>query len=302
MHTFGACPVTLRVKERMRLRPPQRRRCPAEELRHSLLGFDYVPDSDEALRTIFTCWAIWCESRKGCYDTQDEAVKVIQKRDSGALHEFHAAKPARKTKTSSKKNRSDVFLEVDEILASIHRDAIVAFTDGSSNPNPGPSGAGAWLSFLHPDRSGTTCTVESSAALGKGTNNRGELWGLGLALQLAKDLIVRNYALRSEVHIFSDSRYASDAVEEKTKNTENLALIIAVRKLYRSMLDAGFTIEFHWVKGHSGVAGNETADRLAGEASARSSNSGFTPAVLKERIRTGNFTCPEHPLQQLQLR
>ena len=60
------------------------------------------------------------------------------------------------------------------------------------------------------------------------------------------------------------------------------------------MLDVGFTIEFHWVKGHSGVVGNETADRLAGEASARSSNSGFTPAVLKERIRTGNFTCLEH--------
>jgi hypothetical protein len=64
-----------------------------------------------------------------------------------------------------------------KLLAAVPPCALISFTDGSANPNPGPCGGGALL------RDATGLWMEEAvAALGQGTNNLGELWGVGMAL------------------------------------------------------------------------------------------------------------------------
>ena len=70
-----------------------------------------------------------------------------------------------------------------EMVNGAPPNAIIAFTDGSSFGNPGPSGAGATVFF--PTRAGRQGrTRETTVALGESTNNFSELWGIGAALQM----------------------------------------------------------------------------------------------------------------------
>lgn len=134
---------------------------------------------------------------------------------------------------------------------------LVAYTDGSGTRAHLPSGAGVVVF------DGDVAVLEASRHLGNGTNNHAELSAVRVALAItdtpewrARQLIVR-----------SDSMYAIGALtapEAPREGAANERLITIVR----SMLD-GRRVTFEHVKGHSGIAGNERADELAGLARLR---------------------------------
>jgi ribonuclease HI len=134
---------------------------------------------------------------------------------------------------------------------------LVAYTDGSGTRSHLPSGAGVVVF------EGDVAVLEASRHLGNGTNNHAELSAIRVALAItntpewrARQLIVR-----------SDSMYAIGALtapEAPREGAANERLITIVR----SMLD-GRRVTFEHVKGHSGIAGNERADELAGIARLR---------------------------------
>ena len=133
------------------------------------------------------------------------------------------------------------------------------YTDGACRGNPGPGGWGALLSLGEHEK-------ELSGAEPLTTNNRMELTAVIRALEALKR--------PSEARIFTDSEYVRRGITEWVKSWKARGWKTADRKPVKNQdlwerldaLAAGHKIEWRWVKGHSGVPGNERVDRLANEA------------------------------------
>jgi len=136
---------------------------------------------------------------------------------------------------------------------------IEIYTDGACRGNPGPGGWGVLLSYGEHQK-------ELSGAEVLTTNNRMELTAVIRALEALKR--------PSEVRIFTDSEYVRRGITEWVKSWKARGWKTADRKPVKNQdlweqldeLASGHKIEWRWVKGHSGIPGNERVDRLANEA------------------------------------
>ena len=133
------------------------------------------------------------------------------------------------------------------------------YTDGACRGNPGPGGWGALLSSGEHRK-------ELSGAEPLTTNNRMELTAVIRALEALKR--------PTEARIFTDSEYVRRGITAWVKSWKARGWKTADRKPVKNQdlwerldqLAAGHRIEWRWVKGHSGVPGNERVDQLANEA------------------------------------
>jgi ribonuclease HI len=133
------------------------------------------------------------------------------------------------------------------------------YTDGACRGNPGPGG---WAAFLATDGH----EKEISGAEPLTTNNRMELMAVIRAFE----------TLKRPVHakIFTDSEYVRRGITEWMPSWKARGWKTADRKPVKNQdlwmrldeLVKGHRLEWHWVRGHSGVPGNERVDRLANEA------------------------------------
>jgi ribonuclease HI len=133
------------------------------------------------------------------------------------------------------------------------------YTDGACRGNPGPGGWAATLEYGEHLR-------ELSGAEALTTNNRMELTAVIRALEALK----RSVAAR----VHTDSEYVRRGITEWVPNWKARGWRTADRKPVKNQdlweqLDAAAArhdIEWKWVKGHSGVPGNERVDALANAA------------------------------------
>jgi ribonuclease HI len=133
------------------------------------------------------------------------------------------------------------------------------YTDGACRGNPGPGGWAALLSFGEREK-------ELAGAEAHTTNNRMELTAVIRALEALKRPV--------EARVFTDSEYVRRGISEWVIAWKSRGWKTADRKPVKNQdlweeldrLAAGHKIEWRWVKGHSGVPGNERVDRLANEA------------------------------------
>lgn len=136
------------------------------------------------------------------------------------------------------------------------------FADGACDPNPGP---GAWAFVVFED--GQEIHSASGSALAT-TNNRMEMSAVLAALEWISE---NRPTLKAELH--SDSQYTVRGCNEwrqgwKRKGWRRGEADIPNADLWR-LLDTAllaFPLRLNWVRGHSGIAGNERADRLAFKA------------------------------------
>lgn len=142
---------------------------------------------------------------------------------------------------------------------SAPQDVVDIYTDGACRGNPGPGGWGALLISGGRER-------ELSGAESATTNNRMELLAVINALRALKR--------RVSARVYTDSQYVRLGITEWLENWKKRGWRTADRKPVKNQdlweqldeLAAGHDLEWHWVKGHSGVPGNERCDQLANEA------------------------------------
>jgi ribonuclease HI len=136
---------------------------------------------------------------------------------------------------------------------------VVIYTDGACRGNPGPGG---WAAVLISGRHERELSGAESAT----TNNRMELQAVIEALRTLKR--------RVRARIYTDSQYVRLGLTEWLGAWKARGWRTADRKPVKNQdlweqLDAlasRHELEWHWVKGHSGVAGNERCDELANAA------------------------------------
>lgn len=133
------------------------------------------------------------------------------------------------------------------------------YTDGACRGNPGPGGWGVILSYA--SRQKTLSGFEPET-----TNNRMELTAAIEGL--------RALTRSCEVDLNTDSKYVLQGINEWIENWKVNGWKTATRKPVKNadlwnLLDKQtlrHRVNWHWVKGHAGIEGNEEADRLANMA------------------------------------
>ena len=136
---------------------------------------------------------------------------------------------------------------------------MIIYTDGACRGNPGPGGWGAVLAYGSKKK-------ELFGSERETTNNRMEL----LAAIEALESLNRS----CKVSIYTDSQYVRKGILEWMDNWKKRGWKTAARKPVKNQdlwisLDKALmrhNVDWHWVKGHSGIAGNEHADSLANQA------------------------------------
>lgn len=127
-----------------------------------------------------------------------------------------------------------------------------AWTDGCCKGNPGPGGAGVVL--VLPDGS----MERIGRPLGATTNNRAELLAVRIALEA---VAARGH---ESVTIYTDSQNVIGWVTGAFRVKSNSDLVREIQDCARTFASVAFVK----VRGHSGAANNEAADRLARQAAA----------------------------------
>ena len=133
------------------------------------------------------------------------------------------------------------------------------YTDGACRGNPGPGGWGVILSYQDREK-----TLNGFAA--ETTNNRMELTAAIEGLRALKRAC--------EIDLKTDSKYVMQGINDWLANWKSNGWKTAAKKPVKNadlwqLLDEQakkHRIKWHWVKGHSGVRGNEIADQLANQA------------------------------------
>lgn len=128
------------------------------------------------------------------------------------------------------------------------------YVDGSCLGNPGPMGIGVVFA-----RADNTIDRELSEFLGPGTNNVAELRAIERGLTEA--LPQRSM----QVAVYSDSEYAIGVLDGSKDARTNLDVIARIQQLMAQFDN----LHLQWLRGHSGNAGNERANKLAQEAAAQ---------------------------------
>jgi ribonuclease HI len=133
---------------------------------------------------------------------------------------------------------------------------VIIYTDGACRGNPGPGGWGALIKFESAEK-------EIFGGQPDTTNNQMELSAAIEGLAALKE--------PCSVELFTDSKYVMDGITQWIQNWKKNNWRTAAKKdvknkeLWQKLdqLISQHQVQWHWVKGHSGDEGNETADLLA---------------------------------------
>ena len=133
---------------------------------------------------------------------------------------------------------------------------IVIYIDGACSGNPGPGGWGFFMSYNGNVKEEYGCELNT-------TNNRMEITAAIKAIEAVK----KRYSLI----IYTDSIYLKNGITKwihswikhnwKKDTKDPIKNVDLWQKLWEIISE--HSIEWRWVKGHSGDAGNDKADYLA---------------------------------------
>ena len=123
---------------------------------------------------------------------------------------------------------------------------VTIWTDGACSPNPGRGGAAAILIYKGRERVISQTYWET-------TNNRAEMNAAIIALDALKE--------PCNVKLYSDSQLLVSTMTKGWKRKKNQDLWKRLDELTKT-----HSVQFEWVRGHSGIHENERVDALADQA------------------------------------
>jgi ribonuclease HI len=163
------------------------------------------------------------------------------------------------TKSKTKRVRTKEKREFMSLLSSLPKDALRAFTDGSSYLGD-DARAGAGYVITNPTLGPI---YHFSFFMGKATNNAAELKALTLATRHLTRITRRSSVRpRRHVHLFLDNLYAKNIGDGNWIAKSNLGLVGELLDALRS-LRALTQVTLFWVPGHAGIFENDLSDFLA---------------------------------------
>ena len=165
-----------------------------------------------------------------------------------------------KSRTQNQKDESRSL--ISGTLEACAPDTLIAFTDGSCHPNPGPCGAGACV-YLPLETNPIYLKQQVSK---HGSILLGEM----VAIKMVLDFILEKTHQKvkiTNVLILSDSQSSVGLLTLGWEPTQHKNTIKDTLKQLEQVKRKGIDIEIKWTPGHAEIRGNEEADRLAKEAS-----------------------------------
>jgi ribonuclease HI len=214
-------------------------------------------------------YVVWVGRETGVFTSWPVTKKQIDQFPGARYKSFKTqeeseAAYAEGWKTSKKPVKKELAKRTDLDLRSAKKVDVVIYCDGACDPNPGEAGSGVavyregkltelWYGLYHPE----------------GTNNTAELNALHQALLIAKATIDQGRA----VQIFCDSQYSINCItvwafswkkkgwkRKKAGDIKNLEIIQKAHALFEKIKGG---VDVSHVKAHSGIEGNELADRMS---------------------------------------
>jgi ribonuclease HI len=197
----------------------------------------------------------WGRTRNSAWRQQ-----LIQHRN----HHYHTSTKLGSTSNRTRKQKEKARSIAEKRIQQVPANAVIIFTDGSG-PSNSEDCAGAGVVVLMPRhrREGAGGCLKANAAFDEGTNNIGEMWAIGMGLQLALyDINRTGEQLTGGIYVFSDSALSVDIIAHLAVPRSNRELCHAVRRLANS-INRHYPININWIAGHVGIEGNEIADQEA---------------------------------------
>lgn len=212
-------------------------------------------------------YVVWVGRSTGVFSTWSECEKQVKGFPCARYKSFQSESQAREAYISDAmfrpSQKASVKNSKPQNKPKLKSNTISIYTDGACSGNPGPSGGGVAI-YYNKSLFGTYY----GGYRHHGTNNGAELEAIRYALSIHRDL-----GQHENLAIFTDSKYCIEALTRfrhrwrdngwKLANggtIQNKELIIECNDYLESMKPC---VDFHYVKGHSGVVGNHMADRLA---------------------------------------
>ena len=224
--------------------------------------------------TIITfVWSVWKARTDAPFDTHASAITCITNRTLITLLE-------QGTRIASSRSQD----QINNLAISQPPRSLAIFTDGSSLEGQAKCGAGLHIAHLGESPDSPPLHANISIALGENDNNFGEMAALFVAAMIAS--VHQLHYPEDHVLIFTDSLLSVGYINHTWPSPTQKNLSQTTRKLFDGPLKEGNT-KLYWIKGHSGLLGNDLADKEAKDG-ARRCNDIRKPPILVHQDHSSN--------------
>ena len=196
----------------------------------SLLATTDVVAGDQLLGVLAFNAQVWrtrTTTRDECWKADPDLPNTIAMK---ALGDWRSSKETPlgtrfgNSKTRTLAQSHEATAHVEQIISLLPAGTAIFFTDGSANPSPGPAGAGCFVSRSADPDGRTGRDFRFSTSLGHGSNNLGEVWAIGMALQAIQSGLLSlgvSTGPGAQNVIFTDSNWTRDAILGRSRVRED---------------------------------------------------------------------------------